>query len=44
MHNELDLLLGAIKRLNLNNIYNIGIIQRGNYNINSNLYYRNFAE
>ncbi|XBT18406.1 MAG: chorismate mutase [Candidatus Shikimatogenerans sp. Tduv] len=44
MHNEIDLLFGSIKRLNINNIKNIGIIQRGCYNINNNLYYRNFPE
>ncbi|WXB47287.1 MAG: bifunctional 3-deoxy-7-phosphoheptulonate synthase/chorismate mutase type II [Candidatus Shikimatogenerans sp. Tmey] len=44
MHNEINLLFGAIQRLNLNNIKNIGIIHRGCYNINNNIYYRNFIE
>ncbi|XBT18486.1 MAG: hypothetical protein ABNO82_00915 [Candidatus Shikimatogenerans sp. Tder] len=44
MHNEINLLFGAIQRLNMNNIKNIGVIHRGCYNINNNIYYRNFIE
>ncbi|XBT18722.1 MAG: chorismate mutase [Candidatus Shikimatogenerans sp. Tcar] len=44
MHNEINLLFGAIQRLNLNNINNIGIIHRGCYNYNNNIDYRNFIE
>ncbi|XBT18865.1 MAG: chorismate mutase [Candidatus Shikimatogenerans sp. AspAUS03] len=43
IHNEIDLLLGCIKRLQINNIKNIGIIHRGCYNPYKG-YYRNFIE